>query len=205
MQSSSGSSDTTLAAWERSTADIHARAPSGSSASTGPTECLKPPAGGLEFVCQDILGRMIGLAASPNDNIHGRKYPEEMHADDGAQLPLQPVSHDAVLSVLRHDNPHSRMTKKGSYNPELEVFSPDPLPFTCHPTEIRAPYQPLVTRKAKAIRRQRTWTAVEPSAAVAPSCDVGSAPHAPSGRPSEHESRACVCGVCCSDGMWASP
>jgi hypothetical protein len=104
---------------------------------------------------------IVSLGPCTDDDIYRLESRQELPPNDLPQTPLETIPPHTSSLVLRHDEPHTWMTQKGSDKPDLEVRCPDALPFTCHRAQVVFPRQPVAARECVPVRRRRTWTGAE--------------------------------------------
>ncbi len=96
-----------------------------------PGRCHYPAHASGELSAQRLEGRGIGAGASPDDNISGRQdMGQDLATHDLAEPALQAITLNDRVTVLWNNDADSRMTQKGSEQPNLEVLGSGSLPFT---------------------------------------------------------------------------
>ena len=83
-----------------------------------------------------------------------------MRPRDLAKSALQTVSLDRRVAILRHNEPDTYMTHRGSSDSELETFRPNALPLFPDSSELGIPRQLGATREREPFMRRRTSSAV---------------------------------------------
>ncbi len=72
---------------------------------------------------------LVRVWLSANDHIHRRDPLQHIQADNLPESSLQPIPLYNRAPMLRNNEAYSWMMKKGSDYTELEMLSPDSLPF----------------------------------------------------------------------------
>lgn len=90
----------------------------------------------------------------------GAKHRQQLQANELAKAPLEAVAIDGGVLVTRHDDPDAGNAKRGSEDPDIEMYGPDSLPLSNDGLYVEAPRQPVATRKIEAVvTRLRTCLA----------------------------------------------
>lgn len=141
-----------------------------------------------------------------NHEIDGRQRWKELDSYDFAQTPFQLVAIDRGVAVSRNHDSHARMPERGSEASDVEMTTPNSLPPSNDSFQVAFARQAKLARKVDAVvRRLRICLGGAPSGASAPFSGDDSKPGVPISWPCARGSRACECGACYGDGMWACP
>jgi hypothetical protein len=104
--------------------------------------------------------RQVRRRERAHDHIDVGEHGEHVETYDFAKAAFHAIAIDGGVRVPRHDDSRSRMTKKGSDVPNLEVRGSESLPVQPDRFERAFPRQPICARKAATVRCPRTSTAV---------------------------------------------
>jgi hypothetical protein len=95
--------------------------------------------------------RVVSRADGEVDRLLRSQRRQQLHADDLAEAALETVTIDGGVLVTRHDDPDARRAERGSEDPDIEMHGPNSLPLSNDGLYVRAPRQPVATRKSKAV------------------------------------------------------
>jgi hypothetical protein len=108
--------------------------------------------------------RLICFVTSSDGDIHRScvsQHREQPQSHELAQAPLEAIPIDGTVLVPRHYDAYTRKRERGSEDPHIEMRGPNSLPLANYGLDVRAPRQPIATRKSKAVvRRLRTCSGV---------------------------------------------
>jgi hypothetical protein len=83
-----------------------------------------------DFGDERVEWRLVGVAASANDDVHWRHGRKKLESDDFAQPALQGVPIDRGLAMTGNDDADSRGLKRGSADSDVETTRPNSLPLS---------------------------------------------------------------------------
>jgi hypothetical protein len=153
--SMSDNSGTTLEAGEKSPPDRIGRTPR---ASTEQSSVTGAP--GIhafhQLISENIERCLIGSTLCFDYGIEGLQSSKNLRPYDLPQPAFESIARNGCVAVLRNDESDTRMTQRGSENPDLEMLGPNTLPLSPYLLNVRALREPMAPREGKPPMRQRT-------------------------------------------------
>jgi hypothetical protein len=131
----------------------------------GPHVELRPGAGDtrldrLHVRSQCVERRGVRVVPRANGDVdrrlrsrraRGAQRRQELDAHELPEAALEAIAIDGGVLVTRHDDPDARRAERGSEDPDIEMHGPNSLPLSNDGLYVRAPRQPVATRKSKAV------------------------------------------------------